>query len=59
MMVAQGTTTQNLLALQKIFVDGYGDYDSRIQDCDSEGNPIDSDAEDDHNHSEQASHSCS
>ena len=29
-MVAQGTTTQILLALQGTFVDEYGDYDSRI-----------------------------
>ena len=29
-MVAQGTTTQNLLALQGTFVDEYRDYDSRI-----------------------------
>lgn len=40
-------------------MDEYGDYDGRRQDCDAEGNPIDSDAEDDHSHTEQASHSCS
>lgn len=48
-----------LLALQASYVDEYGDYEGRMQECDAEDHPIDSDAEDSHNHTEQASHPCS
>ena len=48
-----------MLALQATYVDDYGDYDGRLQNCDAEDNPIDSDAEDDHNQAAQASHLCS
>lgn len=34
-----------LLAMQTEFVDDYGDYDGRVQECDDDDNPIDSDLE--------------